>query len=213
MDDVILDWFFEADPAIRWQVERDLLHKPPEVWEVTRTDFARVGWDKRLLDQQDEGGTWDQGLYGPKWTSTTYTLLLLRRLGLPQSNSQAITGCRRLLDDADWIDGGVSLFTGPRLAEKCVNGMVLSLVSYFDVSDSRADSIADMLAAGRMADGGWNCEDRHGATHSSFHTTISVVEGLLEWKRRSDSSDADGAIEGGQEFMLDHLTGHIEPVR
>ena len=204
MNDVILDWLLEGDPAIRWQVERDLLHEDPEVWEATRADVGRSGWGERLLDQQDAGGTWGHGLYGPKWTSTTYTLLLLRRLGLLPSNFQAITGCRRLLEDATWIDGGVSLFTGQQLAEKCVNGMVLSLVSYFDVSDSRADSIADMLAAGRMADGGWNCEDRHGATHSSFHTTISVVEGLLEWKRRSGSSDADGAIASGQEFMLRH---------
>ena len=204
MDDVSLDWLLEGDPAIRWQVERDLLDKPPEVWEVTRADVARVGWGKRLLNQQDEGGTWGRGLYGPKWTSTTYTLLLLRRLGLPPSNSQAITGCRRLLDDGDWINGGVSLFRGLQLAEKCVNGMVLSLVSYFDVSDSRADAIAGMLRVGRLPDGGWNCEDRRGATHSSFHTTISVLEGLLEWKRRTGRSDVDGAIASGQEFMLDH---------
>jgi hypothetical protein len=204
MDDVILDWLLEGDPAIRWQVERDVLIKAPVVWEVTRADVARVGWGKRLLDQQDEGGTWGQGLYGPKWTSTTYTLLLLRRLGLPPSNSQAITGCERLLDDAVWIDGGVSLFRGLQLAEKCVNGMVLSLVSYFDVFDTRAGFIADMLSAGRLPDGGWNCEDFRGATHSSFHTTISVLEGLMEWKRRTGRSDADGAIASGQEFMLDH---------
>lgn len=204
MSDVILDWLVKGDPAIRWQVERDLLHKPPGVWEATRVDVGRVGWGKRLLDRQDEGGTWGSGLYGPKWTSTTYTLLLLRRLGLPPSNAQAITGCRRLLDGADWIDGGVSLFTGQQLAEKCVNGIVLSLASYFDVSDSRADSIADMLLAGRMADGGWNCEDRRGATHSSFHTTISVLEGLQEWKRRTGRDDADAAIASGQEFMLRH---------
>jgi hypothetical protein len=91
-----------------------------------------------------------------------------------------------------------------RLAEKCVNGMILSLVSYFDLSDSRADSIAEMLCSGRMDDGGWNCEDYRGATHSSFHTTISVLEGLLEWKRRSGSTDADPAIASGHEFMLRH---------
>ena len=204
MNDVVVDWLVEGDPAIRWQVERDLLHEPQEAWGATRADVGRIGWGKRLLDQQDAGGTWGHGLYGPKWTSTTYTLLLLRRLGLLPSNSQAITGCQRLLDDADWIDGGVSLFTGQQLAEKCVNGMVLSLVSYFDAFDSRADSIADMLRTGRMADGGWNCEDRRGATHSSFHTTISVLEGLMEWKRRSGSNDADEALASGQEFMLDH---------
>jgi hypothetical protein len=204
MSDLIVDWLAEGDSAIRWQTERDLLHRIPEIWEATRAEVGRVGWGKRLLDRQDAGGTWGEGLYGPKWTSTTYTLLLLRRLGLPPSNLQAIAGCRALLDSADWIDGGVSLFTGQQLAEKCVNGMIVSLMSYFDVPDSRVDSVADMLQAGSMTDGGWNCEDFRGATHSSFHTTISVLEGLLEWKRRTGSSDADTAIASGHEFMLRH---------
>ncbi len=204
MNDVILDWLVDGDPSIRWQVERDLLYKDPETWQATRAEIGQVGWGERLLNQQDEGGTWGLGLYGPKWTSTTYTLLLLRRLGLPPSNLQAITGCRRLLDDATWIGGGVSLFRGKQFAEKCVNGMVLSLVSYFDVPDSRVASVAEMLSTECLADGGWNCEDYRGATHSSFHTTISVLEGLLEWKRRTDSNDADEAIANGQEFMLRH---------
>jgi len=215
MSDLIIDWLTDGDPAIRWQTERDLLREVPEVWAATRSEVGRVGWGKRLLDRQDEEGTWGRGLYGPKWTSTTYTLLLLRRLGLPPSNSKAIAGCQRLLDGADWIDGGVSLFTGHQLAEKCVNGMILSLVSYFDVADSRVDSVAEMLQAGSMADGGWNCEDFRGATHSSFHTTISVLEGLLEWKRRAGRSDADTAIAHGHEFMfrhqmyLSHRTGDV----
>ncbi|KAA3641520.1 MAG: hypothetical protein DWP92_01045 [Armatimonadetes bacterium] len=204
MSDTVLQWLTEGDPAIRWQVERDLLRRDPEVWEATRSEIGEIGWGKRLLDEQDVGGTWGLGLYGPKWTSTTYTLLLLRRFGLLPSNPQAVAGCRRLLDDARWIDGGVSLFTGDQLAEKCVNGMVLSLVSYFDADDSRVDSIAEMLLTGRLADGGWNCEDFRGTTHSSFHTTISVLEGLQEWKRRTKSRDADGAITSGQEFMLRH---------
>jgi hypothetical protein len=204
MGDPILDWLTDGYPAIRWQTERDLLQTTPEIWVATRSEVGRAGWGKRLLDRQDSDGAWGNGLYSPKWTSTTYTLLLLRRLGLPPSNSKAIAGCQKLLDDADWINGGVSLFKGQRLAEKCINGMILSLVSYFDVPDVRADSVAEMLHAGRMLDGGWNCEDYRGATHSSFHTTISVLEGLLEWKRRTGTADVDNAIASGQEFMLRH---------
>jgi len=215
VDDMILEWLCDGDPAVRWQTERDLLHCDQKVWAATREQVGKVGWGKRLLDSQDDGGTWAQGLYGPKWTSTTYTLLLLRRLGLPPSNSQAIAGCARLLDDATWIDGGVSLFTGYQIAEKCVNGMVLSLASYFDLQDSRSNAIAEMLINETMTDGGWNCEDYRGATHSSFHTTISVLEGLLEWKRRSGSNDADEAIASSHEFMfrhqmyLSHKTGDV----
>jgi hypothetical protein len=199
-----LDWLVDGDAAIRWQTERDPLHRRPKIWKASRAEISTIGWGNRLLDRQDPAGTWGNGLYGPKWTSTTYTLLLLRRLGLPSSNPRAIRGCQKLLDGGDWVNGGISLFTGQQLAEKCVNGMVLSVVSYFDVADSRADSIADMLMSGSMVDGGWNCEDFRGATLSSFHTTISVLEGLLEWKRRTGNSNADTAIARGREFMLCH---------
>ena len=204
MTDPVIDWLAAGDPAVSWQVERDLLNRTPAIWEVTRTRIAHAGWGKRLLDFQDAGGTWGGGLYSPKWISTTYTLLLLRRFGLGPSNEGAIAGCERLLDDADWVEDGVSYWSGRSLAERCVNGMVLSLVSYFDVQDPRIDSIAELLLSVAMSDGGWNCRDYQGATHSSFHTTISVLEGLTEWKRRTGRSDADTTIARGHEFMLDH---------
>ena len=204
MTGTTLEWLREGDPAIRWQVERDLLDRTPRTWRATQAAVEREGWGRRLLDRQDPGGTWGSGLYTPKWTSTTYTLTLLRRLGMPPSNEKAIAGCRRLLDDALWFDGGVSYWASRAYAERCVNGMVLAVASYFDVADRRVDSIAEVLVGAVMPDGAWNCKDVQGATHSSFHTTISVLEGLLEWKRTTGSIDADAAIAGGQEFLLEH---------
>ncbi|MEA2023092.1 MAG: hypothetical protein U9N79_02245 [Actinomycetota bacterium] len=147
------------------------MDRNPAIWEETQIQVGLTGWGRRLLDVQDADRTWGGGLYSPKWTSTTYTLLLLRRLGLTPSNDGAISGCVRLLDDATWVEGGVSYWSGRDLAERCVNGMVLSLVSYFDVEDPRVDSIAELLLSVVMPDGGWNCRDHQGATHSSFHTT------------------------------------------
>jgi hypothetical protein len=203
MSDSVVDWLVAGDPAIRWQAERDLLDEPPECWETTRSEIAETGWGRDLLDQQDDSGTWGGGLYQPKWTSTTYTLLLLRRFGLA-ANDAALAGCVRLLDDADWVDGGVSYWSGRLLAERCVNGMVLSVVSHFGVPDPRVDSIAELLVEVALSDGGWNCRDHQGASHSSLHTTISVLEGLLEWKRRAEKDDADAALAAGHEFLLNH---------
>lgn len=204
MNTPVIDWLLEGDPSIRWQVERDLLKAPEAEWIATRRTIATEGWGKDLLDRQDPGGTWGGGLYQPKWTSTNYTLLLLRRLGLDRTDEAARRGCLRLLDDADWYEGGVSYWSSRKLAERCVNGMVLSSAAYFRINDLRADSIAGLLVAVQMADGGWNCEDYRGAGHSSFHTTISVLEGLLEWKRATGSSQADDAIALGREFLLTH---------
>lgn len=200
----VVEWLLAGDPAVRWQTQRDLLGLPPQQWMATRAEVEQHGWGRRLLDVQDSEGTWGGGLYTPKWTSTTYTLLLLRHLGLPPASEAALAGCQRLLDDADWVDGGVSYWSGTKLAERCVNGMVLSLVAYFDVADPRVDSIAELLLDARLPDGGWNCQDHRGATHSSFHTTISVLEGLLEWARRTGTCAADTTIADGHEFLLGH---------
>jgi len=198
-----LEWLLDGDPSVAWQAQRDLAHDPR--WRETRIRVANEGWGKRLLELQDRDGKWAEGLYTPKWTSTTYTLLQLRRLGLEPGNVQAIAGVRRLLEDAEWIGGGVSYWTTHRFAERCVNGMVLSLAAYFDIEDTRLDGLAATLIDGRVDDGGWNCNDYRGHTsHSSFNTTISVLEALHLWRLRTGSSAADEAIASGQEVLLEH---------
>ena len=199
-----VDWLLEGDPSVRWQAQRDLLDAPEAEWFESRARVAKEGWGAQLLALQDPGGTWGDGLYTPKWTSTNYTLLQLRRLGIEHDNSAARAGVRRLLDDAAWHEGGVSYWASRELAERCVNGMVLSSAAYFRYDDPRVDSIAELLISVPRPDGGWNCEDYRGGTHGSFHTTISVLEGLLEWKRATGRHDADEAILRGQEFMLIH---------
>jgi hypothetical protein len=83
--------------------------------------------------------------------------------------------------------------------------MVLSILAHFDVDDTRVDGIAEGLIAARVADGGWNCRDYEGDTrHSSFNTTISVLEGLDLWRRRRRTTDADAVIASGQEVLLAH---------
>jgi len=201
----VLDWLLDGDPSVAWQVERDLLGHTEEDWAGTRSKVASEGWGLALLDLQQPDGRWDGGLYGPKWTSTNYTLLQLRRLGLEPSNEQARRGVMVLLDQADWVEYGVTYFASMRFPEHCVNGMILSLASYFEVDDPRVDGIAQGLIGKRLGDGGWNCNDYRGEdTHSSFHTTISVLEGLRLWSRWRNSSYADEAFGTAHEFMFAH---------
>src|SRR5437879_6360806 len=97
--DRVIPWLLEGDPAIRWQTMRDLVGAAERAVERERATVARAGWGARLLARQDPGGTWaggrspQAGLYSPKWTSTTYTMLLLRDLGLPANNRQAHQAC------------------------------------------------------------------------------------------------------------------------
>jgi hypothetical protein len=209
--DTVHQWLLDGDPAIRWQVLRDLVGAAERTVARERQKVAREGWGARLLARQDPEGTWagglssDGGLYHPKWTSTTYTMMLLRDFGLCAVNRQARTACALLLDGGLQRDGGINYGWRGR-SETCITGMVLSLLSYFQDDDSRLDTLADYLLGQQMPDGGWNCRRDLGATHSSVHTTISALEGLrlYELYRQRDVETVRTAQARGREFLLVH---------
>ena len=203
-----IDWLLEGDPSVRWQVERDLLGREKSTWGRTRRGVAREGWGAALLAEQEEDGGWGGGLYSPKWISTTYTLLLLRRLGLAPSHPAARRGVSLLLDRGRYFDGAISFGVTQTRPDQCVNGMVTALASYFRVVDSRLHEIVDRLLSDQLADGGWNCEAWTGSRHGSFHTTISVLEGLGEYARLGMTEELAAAQATGREFFLNHRLYH-----
>src|SRR5438105_12676867 len=208
--DTVSRWLLDGDPAVRWQTLRDVVGAADRTVERERQKVAREGWGARLLARQDPEGTWagglssDGGLYSPKWISTHYTMLLLRDFGLPVDNPQARRGCTLLLDRGHQRDGGINFGWTP--SETCITGMVLSILTYFASDDYRLDTIAEHLLEKQMPDGGWNCRRRFGATHSSVHTTISVLEGLRLYEiHRGRKAQAVQAAQGrGREFLLMH---------
>src|SRR5690242_18870885 len=154
MTDDVIQWLLEGDPAVRWQVLRDLVGAAEATVARERRNVARDGWGARLLARQDAEGKWasrrssDGGLYSPKWTSTTYTMLLLRDFGLAANNRQARNACRLLLDGGHQRDGGINFGTWAkwtRRSETCVTGMVLSILAHFEFEDARLDTIASHL--------------------------------------------------------------------
>lgn len=203
--DNVIRWLLDGDAAIRWQVLRDLLGAPDGTVERERGKVASEGWGARLLARQDPQGTWGGGLYTPKWTSTTYTMLLLRDFGLPPNNEQAQRACSLLLNNGLRSDGGVNFFRASQ-SETCVTGMALSIFSYFQYDDERLDTIADYLLGQQMPDGGWNCRHPYGATHASVNTTISVLEGLRLYGlyRGRKMQKVQTAQRRAREFLLIH---------
>jgi hypothetical protein len=205
-DDDLLAWLLSGDPAVRWQVHHDLLDASADTVAGERARVASEGWGARLLAEQAPDGTWGGGLYSPKWTSTTYTLLLLRQLGLGSGNPQAQAGCGQLLDGARWFGGGLTYGRAQREPETCITAIVTSIVSAFGVVDTRIVEAVDWLLGQQLDDGGWNCETvRCGSMHGSFHTSILVLEALREWQRAQRTDDAvTRAATRGRAFFLEH---------
>lgn len=206
----IVEWLMDSDPAIRWQVMRDLLDEPEDVVQAERARVAREGWGAELLALQAADGTWDGGTYRPgwvdddkpffdAWTATHFSLHLLRRLGVDPSSDEAHHAVARVRDNVRWEANGALYFEGE--TEPCINGTALANGAYFGQS---VDGIVDRLLTEQLGDGGWNCWAEHGAKVSSFHTTICVLEGLAAWTDAGGSSaQVDEALARGQEYLLD----------
>jgi hypothetical protein len=203
-----LTWLLDADPSIRWQVLRDLTDEPDELVRAERARVATEGWGARLLAARDDDGQWAGGALfpaappvgpGQPWTATQWSLMLLKDLGLEPDDPRARETIRLVRENCRWEHAGQRFFDGE--VEPCINGRTVGIGAYFgeDVT-----AIVDRLLTEQMTDGGWNCAQEHGSTRGSFHTTINVLEGLLDHERATGPSAAvTTARRRGLDYLLD----------
>ena len=195
----VTDWLLDSDPAIRWQVMRDLTDAPADEVAAERAKVAREGWGAQILAAQPPDGVWGGGAYFPEWTSTTPTLQLLREFGLDPDSPEARRALELVRANARWEHEGERYFDGE--VEPCINGQAVAIGAYFRQDVRR---IVDRLLTEQMEDGGWNCEQERGSTRGSFETTINVLEGLLEYEQSTGAgSDVTAARVRGQEYLLE----------
>ena len=206
MSQFIIDWLLKGDPSIKWQVLNDLVGADKKITENERARISKEGWGAKLLSYQDKEGTWAQSLYSRKWISTTYSMLLLKRLGLSQNNKQALKACSILWEKGKFEDGGINYSVSYTYSETCITGLILSVLSYFKFNEGDVKKLVEHLLNQQMEDGGWNCRSYKGDTHSSFHTTINVLEGLREFEKYypDNSFDILSGREKAVEFLLKH---------
>lgn len=203
----IVEWLLNGDVSIKYQVHRDLLCSSENQQKKLQKKIETEGWGAQFLHAQKENSHWGRGFYQPKWISTHYTLLDLKNIGLSQNNGNAQKSILKILDETIGRDGGVNYSKTVKESDVCINGMVVGIASYFKIMGKKINSLIDYLLSTQMDDGGWNCEHIHGATHSSLHTTISVLEGLLEYKKTGGEhriKDIEKADSRGIEFILEH---------
>jgi hypothetical protein len=207
----VLDWLLDSDPAIRWQVLRDLVHAPADVVAAERARVATEGWGGRLLALQGEDGQWAGGAcfpgnfhwsdeeQGQPWTSTLPTLQLLHDFGINPQSDQARRALALVRDHCRWEHAGQPFFSGE--VEPCINGRTVTLGTYFGLD---VEGIVTRLLGEQLKDGGWNCEVENGSVRSSFATTINVLEGLLAHERATGGSPQSiAARRRGQEYLLE----------
>jgi hypothetical protein len=201
----IIEWLLEGDVSIQYQVYRDLLSKDDK---DLQNRISSEGWGAQFLSKRKSDGHWGMKFYQPKWTSSHYTLLDLRNLGIQPEEPLIKASINMIMDHEKGIDGGVNPSGTINQSDVCINGMVLNYACYFNTEESKLHSVVDFILSQLMNDGGFNCRlNRSGAVHSSLHTTLSVLEGITEYQKNRYQYRLDEMLTAkktAQEFILQH---------
>src|SRR6476469_5951162 len=152
------DWLLESDPAIRWQVLRDLADAPAKDFLAERARVAQAGWGARLLALQDKDGQWAGGALFPNgkwnrnepqpWTATANSLVLLQDFGIDPRDEKMRRAVGQVRAHCCWEHAGQPFFSGE--VEPCINGMVVALGAYFE---QNVDAIVVRLVSEQLEDG------------------------------------------------------------
>ncbi|SHM72232.1 squalene cyclase [Cryptosporangium aurantiacum] len=212
VSEALLPWLLDADPALRWQVQRDLAQEPPEVWQATRARVATEGFGARLLALQDSDGQWAGGAYfpagfegrtmddvGQPWTATTWTLNALREWGLDAAVLRERRTAELLAENCRWEYDDLPYWGGE--VDCCINGYTVANGVWLGAD---IGGVVDWFLEHRLPDGGWNCEWVEGSTRSSFHSTLNSLTGLLAYDAATGGTDATRAARrSGEEYLLE----------
>ena len=206
-----LEWLLNSEPAVRWQAMRDLTDAPAEAIAAERAGVPHEGIAATILQSQHPDGSWRRE-NAPAWLTTLFTMQLLRSTGIDPTDPVAEAAVARLETGLRWNDlggcwelrppetGGNTFFEGEE--EPCINGGALAVGAYFGRPSQR---LVQRLLDEQLEDGGWNCEAPK-STRSSFHTTLCVLEGLLEYERAVGAApEVAFARRRGNEYLLQRL--------
>jgi len=194
-----IDWLLDSDPAIRWQTMRDLTDASSSAIAAERARVAREGVGAEILARQGSDGAWHRD-DEPDWLPTLFTMQLLRATGADPADPGVASAVARVQAGFRWHEsfGAKPFFDGE--VEPCINGGALALGAYFGRA---SEDLMRRLVGEQLEDGGWNC-DAPKSVRSSYHTTICVLEGLLEYERGVGSSpEIARARRRAEEYLLE----------
>ena len=141
-----------------------------------------------------------------KWAGPHWRAVALVDLGVPERHE----GASRAVDAAlGWLDspghrkpiviGGLRRLHGSQEGNCLWAAARLGLLE-----DPRVTRLVDALVEAQWPDGGWNCDRKQKAAHSSFHESFAPVVGLAAYAERTGDERAGTAAARAAEFFLRH---------
>lgn len=220
-------WLLDpARPAVRHLALRWLEDRPADDRDVLEARATAMGLAPiaPILAGQDPAGWWvkpGHG-YGPKYTGTTWSLIVLEQLGADPSDPGIAAGCAYVLDHVATASGGFGCSGAaredrpppPSSVLHCLNGnLVRALIAFGHLDDPRVAAAIEWQA--RAASGGPEAPAWYASGTSGPGFSCGINEGLpCAWgavkalrafaaippDRRTP--DVERAIEAGVELLL-----------
>lgn len=196
------------DPSVRFFTLTDIIEKPTDAPEVEKTKklVTKGPRVKTLLQGQRPDGGFGVHPY-QKWTGAHWRLVSLIELGIPEGFRPAIKATNLVLD---WLHSEAHLDNVLQingLYRRCASqeGNALAVCSRLGMAeDPRVRHLAYSLVKWQWPDGGWNCDRREEARHSSFNESLSTLWGLVEYSKATGDKTVADAMEKAEEFFLRH---------
>jgi hypothetical protein len=166
--------------------------------------MALQGRDVERAKQQLLSSDWEAHHPYKKWQGAHWRLVSFVELG-GHDHPTAVAMLEHVLD---WLCEPARLRTVPVIegrARRCASqeGNAVFVASALGHAESVAPLVTE-LVKWQWDDGGWNCDRRPSATHSSFHETVWPLRGLLAYHRAVGDPVALHAAQRAAELLLRH---------
>jgi hypothetical protein len=207
-DDPAVAWLLESgDPSIRYLTLVDVLGESPSAPAAAqaRADIPNGARVRALLRGQRRDGSFGVPAY-KKWVGAHWRLVALAELAYPCDER-----ARAAIDHVvAWLRSprhvaSIRTITDRVRQHASQEGNALGACCTFGLGhDERVSALADSLARSQWPDGGWNCDPRPEASHSSFYESITPLWGLAEHARATGNERSSAAAARASEFFLRH---------
>ena len=198
-----------SDPAVRYRTRRWLDGERLE-------DPEMVALAEEVRRHPDCAAVIEGAFHDPrhpyrKWQGAHWALVQLAERGHPGGDPRLAEVQRVvfgwILSPAFLRPNWTRFIEGqPERVRRCgsMEGNVLWASLGLGLRDDRLQALADRLVDMQWPDGGWNCDVRPGARHSSFVETVLALRGLASWVQATGDPRARHTLDRGVELLLDH---------
>ncbi|WP_314580880.1 hypothetical protein [Enterococcus gilvus] len=194
------NWLEEQDVSIQYLYSQLILEKEDRKKQEL---IPSKGYGSILLSKQNPDGHWGKYYYQPKWTSTHYTLLQLKELGISKDNPTCQKMVAKMFSECQLENGGLNLAKSSLPSDVCVDGMILNYSSYFIPESAGLELLTNSIIAKQKRDGGFTWYDQD---YGDPHSSICVLEGLISYQENVINTDMKPIIEAAITGILNYFT-------